>query len=74
MYMKKQLFSLFILSAFGTVSADCYKCEVIKERNAKLPPPKHEYYDDYLKELREEGVPLPGEISFNEEEEGDAGK
>ena len=51
----------------GNGEASCYKCEVIKVRNAKAPPPKHEYYDDYLKELREDGVPLPGEISFEEE-------
>lgn len=65
---RKLLLSLVGMCGFtGIADASCYMCEVIKERNAKAPPPKHEYYDDYLKELREDGVPLPGEISFEEE-------
>jgi hypothetical protein len=65
---RKLLLSIVgICSMTGFAEAGCYMCEVIKERNAKAPPPKHEYYDDYLKELREDGVPLPGEISFEDE-------
>lgn len=68
--MEKKLFlSLVVLCGLtGLLTANCQKCEVIRERNAKLPPPKHEYYDDYLKELKEEGVPLPGEITFEDDE------
>ena len=34
--------------------AACEKCEIIREANKHLPPPKYEYYDDYLKALKEE--------------------
>jgi len=50
-----------------TVSATCYKCEEIKEKNKHLPPLKHEYYDDYLEELKAEGKTVPGEYDITED-------
>lgn len=50
-----------------TALADCYKCEEIREKNRNLPPLKHEYYEDYLEELRAEGQTLPGDYEITEE-------
>ncbi len=53
----------FFLSAFilaGNIQAQaeeapvCPRCQIIREENAKKGPPKHKYYEDYLKEQAEE--------------------
>lgn len=68
--MKYSIFFLLaVLSLHSTaLMSECFKCEEIKEKNKKLPPLKHEYYDDYLQELRAEGKSFPKEIDFNEGE------
>ena len=49
----KKLIGLLLLSVWscGIVSGEevCHRCEIIREENAKKPPPKYEYYEDYLK-------------------------
>lgn len=56
-----------LVQAAAPLSAACYKCEIIREENKKLPPPKHEYYEDYLEELKAEGKETPGAIEFLDE-------
>lgn len=60
---------LFVVALLmsNSIFADCYKCEEIREKNKKLPPLKHEYYDDYLEELKAEGKTLPGDYQITDE-------
>lgn len=53
--MKK--FTLLLFFACTTINfvhteevAVCPRCQLIREENAKKGPPKHVYYEDYLKE------------------------
>lgn len=72
--MLRKLFAGFTVLSFFSVwqvavaEESCYMCEVIKERNKNAPPPKHEYYEDYIKELEEEGKKPPEcDIQFDDE-------
>lgn len=63
--MTKMVFSLLAtFAAAAPLLGACYKCEVIREENKKLPPPKHEYYEDYLEEQKAEGKASTGAIQF----------
>ena len=48
----------------GSLSAECTKCERIREENKNLPPLKHEFYDDYLQDLDSDGKDVSDEIDF----------
>ncbi|WP_143406387.1 hypothetical protein [Estrella lausannensis] len=66
--MTKFLFSMLAVFAVSApLTGVCYKCEVIREENKKLPPPKHEYYEDYLEEQKAEGKTTSGAVEFIEE-------
>jgi len=47
------LFPLLFVSLAGSAAADCQRCEYYRQKNAEAPPPKHEYYEDYLKSAGE---------------------
>lgn len=64
------LFTCCLSSLKSFAFSECFLCEEINERNRNLPPPKYEYYDDYLEDLKnqkeiEENL---GDISFDESE------
>jgi len=44
----------FLLLSASLAHAECELCKVIRAANEKLPPPKYEYYEDYLKAMKEE--------------------
>lgn len=68
--MRKNLFILFSLLCITQVlSATCYKCEEIREKNKNLPPLEYEYYDDYLEAMRAEGKPLPSDLDIEDVKE-----
>jgi hypothetical protein len=46
--------AFYFLLLASSLFADCEKCKIIREQNANRPPPKHEYYEDYLKSVKEE--------------------
>lgn len=71
--MKKMALIIAVsLLSYSQLSALCYKCEEIRERNKKLPPLKYQYYDDYLESLKNEGEEKPAEIDFTDEESNDS--
>lgn len=66
--MTKIVFSIIAtIAAAAPLAGTCYKCEVIREQNKKLPPPKYEYYEDYLEEQKAEGTANVGTIQFEGE-------
>jgi len=44
----------FLLLSGAQAYSECELCKVIRAANEKLPPPKYEYYEDYLKAMKEE--------------------
>ena len=61
------LSNLIVLSLTKASAGDCFMCEEIREKNKNLPPLKHEYYEDYLEELRLQGKSTVEDIEFDEE-------
>jgi hypothetical protein len=64
--MSKILF--FLLLSASSVHAECELCKVIRAANEKLPPPKYEYYEDYLKAMKEEEAE---KIDFSDDKKND---
>ena len=74
----RKLVILHILAALCQTSflaaSDCPRCDIMRDYNAKHPS-KYQYYDDYLKDLKEKGAEnvdvkpedLPPEVRFIKE-------
>ena len=62
--LRKALYLTPLVLAAAQLYSYCEKCEIIREANKKLPPQKHEYYEDYLKELEEEKKEEAEKIEF----------
>jgi hypothetical protein len=48
------LLYFFFLTTNSSLFGVCHKCEIIREKNKHLPPPKYEFYEDYLKSMKNE--------------------